>query len=98
MAQFNEKGFFINENGENSKNFYKPKLTDDIVQPKRPSSAYIFFNVEHAKKLRAADPSLGTAEITKKCGEDWNSLGESEKKRYHNLADQDKVRYQEQMD
>jgi hypothetical protein len=31
MAEFNEKGYFINEKGENSKTFYKPKISEDIV-------------------------------------------------------------------
>jgi len=58
----------------------------------------MFFSTEHNKKLRAADPSLKTTDVAKKVGEDWNALAEKDKKRFYLLADQDKVRHQEQMD
>lgn len=74
MEQFTEKGFFINEKGENSKTLYQPKMSDDIVKPKKPSSAYIFFNVEHGKKVREANPGQSSAETSKLVAEVWNSL------------------------
>lgn len=46
LKDFNENGFFINSKGENSRDIYKPKLSDEIVQPKKPLSNFMFFNME----------------------------------------------------
>lgn len=44
LEQLGQHGFFITQNGENSKDLFQPVIGDDIVQPKKPFSAYIFFS------------------------------------------------------
>lgn len=63
MKQFSEKGFYINAKGQNSADLYQPKLSDDIVQPKKGLSSYIFFSLEESKKLRDKNPGIATTDV-----------------------------------
>ena len=62
-------------------------------------SAYAFFvqtcRTEH-KKLHP-DESVQLAEFSRQCSERWKTMSEAEKKKFHDLADQDKERYNLQM-
>ena len=44
LEQLEKQGFFINQNGENSKDLFQPVIGDEIVQPKKPFTAFIFFS------------------------------------------------------
>lgn len=92
MKQFTEKGFFINSKGENSTDHFVPKLTDDVVQPKRGLSSFMFFSMEEQTKLRTLFPGSSTTIIQTKVGEAWNKLSEKEAKRFNDMAAKDKIR------
>lgn len=67
--------------------------------PRGRMSAYAFFvqtcRTEH-KKLHP-DENVQLAEFSRQCSERWKTMSEEEKKKFHDLADQDKVRYNAQM-
>ena len=47
LKQLKEKGFFINEDGENSKDlFLREQKKQTEVKPKARMSPYFFFNIE----------------------------------------------------
>lgn len=51
-------GYFINSKGENSKDNFKPTFGDEIVQPSKPKSAYIFYYMSNQKALSQENPDL----------------------------------------
>ena len=53
--------------------------TKDPNAPKRPSTAYIFFNAEMRPKVKEEHPELGLSERSKLVGKMWANL-EAEKK------------------
>lgn len=46
LASYEKNGFFINQKGENSKDLFKPVFGEDIVQPKKPFQAFLFFSID----------------------------------------------------
>jgi hypothetical protein len=60
-------------------------------KPKRNRSAFIIFSSETRTKLRGEN--LNSNEMMVKLAELWKSISENEKKRYYDLADQEKNRY-----
>lgn len=48
---------------------------------------------ERRDQLRAAQPELGFAEITRELASEWSKLPVEEKKQYLDAAEQDKERY-----
>ncbi|XP_050733549.1 high mobility group protein DSP1-like [Eriocheir sinensis] len=78
----------------------RPKGTGMAVDmPRGRMSAYAFFvqtcRTEH-KKLHP-DENVKLAEFSRQCSERWKTMSEEEKKKFHDLADQDKIRYNTQM-
>jgi hypothetical protein len=59
----------------------KKKYGDDVVLPKKPLSAYLFYTTENVNLLKE---KLGCShtDAMKKCGEIWNGLNTEEKKKY----------------
>lgn len=98
MAEFSAKGYFINADGEDSRDHFKPKLSDDVVQPKKPRSAYIFFCKENHEKVKEANPDLGVTDIARQNAEAWNTLPESGRQKFQQMAEEDKERYKAQME
>jgi len=59
--------------------------------PNAPMRAYLFYSAEMRPVIKEANPELNFAEITKKMGANWKTL--EEKRKYHELAKADKVRF-----
>ena len=74
------------------------KVPHDPNAPKRPSGAYVFLTNELRPKILAENPGIKFIELGKLLGERWRSLTPDEKKRYENLAAQDKIRFQREME
>ena len=60
---------------------HEPK---DPNAPKRPSTAYLFFNSEMRPKVKKEQPDLTVSERAKVVGNMWASL-EEDKKQVHNI-------------
>lgn len=73
LNDLEKKGFFINKDGVNSKDLQKEEdkknALKNCVQPKKPQSAYIFFNQEMFQSLKAKNPDSKITELSKIIGE-----------------------------
>lgn len=75
-----------------------PKRKKDPNAPKHPSSSYIFyFNSERGKVLKA-HPDMSVTDVSKEVGKRWRALKESQKTKFKKIADEDKLRYQKEME
>ncbi|KAF9957998.1 Oligosaccharide translocation protein rft1 [Mortierella alpina] len=66
--------------------------------PKRPRNSYIFFTLMKRDDIKKKHPEFKPTEITKMLGEEWQKLSESEKESYGAMAEDDKKRYQTEME
>ncbi|VDN09642.1 unnamed protein product [Dibothriocephalus latus] len=73
----------------------KRKRTKDPGMPKRSWSAFFFFCDEYRPKIREAHPDWKVSEIAKELGKRWE--GCTDKSSYELRAQNDKLRYEEDM-
>ncbi|XP_045541624.1 high mobility group protein 20A-like [Papilio machaon] len=71
----------------------KPKVPRDVTAPRQPLTGYVRFLNERRDQLRAEQPELGFAELTRQLASEWSKLSTEEKQHYLDAADQDKERY-----
>ena len=65
--------------------------------PKKAMTAFFFFMIETTKKLTEKNPSLKQKEKVTKAAEVWKALTDKQKTKYNKLAEDDKLRYDNQM-
>jgi len=75
----------------------KEKKKKDPNAPKRPLAPYMFYCKEQREKVKASQPDISFGEIGKVLGQQWSAMGEKEKKPFLKKAEQDKKRYQTEM-
>lgn len=75
-------------------NKLKLKAKKDPDRPKRARTSYIFF-CDEMRKDKTGPASV--AEQSKKFGALWQLIKDPEKKKYIEMADKDKLRYEEEM-
>ena len=68
------------------------------VKPKRSRSAYIFMSKVKHKEIVDSSPQASFAEVGKKLGELWRSMSKDEKEPFENMAEEDRIRYQNDME
>lgn len=77
----------------------RPKGSGAVEKPRGRMTAYAFFvqtcREEH-KKLHP-DENVQFAEFSRQCSERWKTMSDKEKKKFHELAEDDKKRYDEEM-
>ncbi|CAB9528054.1 group protein B1 [Seminavis robusta] len=88
------RGVLIEDHRPRKKNNRRPK---DPAAPKRASGAYVFFTNEMRPKVLQEFPGIKFVELGKVLGERWRALTAEQKKRYENMAAEDKVRFQMEM-
>lgn len=88
------RGVLIEEHRPKRRNKRAPK---DPAAPKRASGAYVFFTNEMRPKVLQEYPGIKFVELGKVLGERWRALTPEEKKRYEEIAAEDKVRFQLEM-
>lgn len=66
--------------------------------PKAALSAYIIFGNDNRDQIKAKNPDAKNTEILKALGEMWNNLSDAEKNKYKKLAEEDKVRFDHEME
>jgi hypothetical protein len=101
LKDLTTKGFFIDQNGVNSKDLakeaMKKKAQKSGVQPKKPQSAYMCYNQEIQKTIWAKNPEAKLTEVAKMIGEQWSQLKDNEKTKWVNLANKDKIRHEKEL-
>lgn len=65
------------------------------VEPKKPSSAYLFYS--NATRPHFMSKGFSITEASKKIGEEWKLLTDAGKAKYVKMADQDKLRFEKEM-
>jgi hypothetical protein len=72
-----------------------------ISKPKKPLSAWLIFSIEGRRRIsldfQERGESISMVEITKLLGEEYRNLNDEAKARYEALAQEDKVRYTNDM-
>lgn len=66
------------------------------VLPKKPTSAYFFFNQQYIKNVREKDAAITQTEGAKLAGTKWGTMSEKEKTPFEKQATDDKVRFDKQ--
>jgi high mobility group protein B2 len=88
------RGVLIEEHRPKRRTKRGPK---DPAAPKRASGAYVFFTKEMRPKVLSEFAGIKFVELGKVLGERWRALTPEEKKRYEEIASEDKVRFQLEM-
>jgi len=89
-----QRGVLIEDHRPRKRNKRGPK---DPAAPKRASGAYVFFTNEMRPKVLQEFPGIKFVELGKVLGERWRALTAAEKKRYEEMAAEDKIRFQMEM-
>ena len=85
------RGVLIEDHRPRKRNKRHPK---DPAAPKRASGAYVFFTNEMRPKVLQDFPGIKFVELGKVLGERWRALDSEQKKRYEDMAAEDKIRFQ----
>ena len=88
------RGVLIEDHRPRKRNKRGPK---DPAAPKRASGAYVFFTNEMRPKVLQEFPGIKFVELGRVLGERWRALTPQQKKRYEDMAAEDKVRFQMEM-
>jgi hypothetical protein len=64
--------------------------------PKKPQSAYFLFQAEQREKLKKDKPDLKQTDLMKLIGSEWSALTATKKKKYEDMVEKDKARYEKE--
>ena len=76
----------------------KLKAKKDPDQPKKPKTSYMYFCQTERDNILKENPNILLGDQSKKLGELWTNLSDEEKKPYIQRAEEDKSRYEEEID
>ena len=81
-------------------NKFKLKAKKDPNKPKRAANAYTFFSREYRDeyKKKTNGAKINFTEMNKTLGTAWSKLSDKKKKKYNDLAEKDRERYQAEME
>ena len=83
MKQYRKQGYFVTDNGENSKDlFIKDIQQKTVVRPKRALTAYVFFYIEAVERIRNENPEMTPTKMTQEIPHLWKELSEKDKQPY----------------
>lgn len=78
-----------------------PKKDKDPNKPKGRMSAYACFVQAQRSEKKAKGEDVNFTEFSRECSDRWKELdlpeNSKEKKRYYDMADKDRVRYEKEM-
>lgn len=71
----------------------------DPNAPKGARTAFVFFSTENRPMLmKEGEAKLSLTDASKKLGEMWKAMSEADKEKYNEMAKEDKVRYNNEME
>ena len=76
----------------------KMKKFKDPNKPKRAKTSYLYFCEEMRPGVKNKHPELKMGGIMKELGKMWQELPEDKKEKYNKLYEDDKLRYEEEME
>ncbi|KEJ83011.1 Putative high mobility group protein [Oxytricha trifallax] len=71
--------------------------TKSVPDVKKPTNAYIFFQKEEMRQLMSDNPGNSVASFAKQVGLKWAGLTSEEKSKFEQMAENDKIRYQREI-
>lgn len=74
------------------------KKKKDPNAPKKGMSAFMIFSNEQRNKIKTENPDSSFGEIGRKVGEAWKGLNDKQKQVYVKKSEEDKKRYESEMD
>jgi hypothetical protein len=75
----------------------RKKTKKDKNAPRGPKNGYLFYMQEVRAKRTESYPDKDAKDITKLVAEEWNSLTDKKKKKYLEMAEEDKLRHKREM-
>ncbi|XP_025191975.1 high mobility group protein 20A-like isoform X1 [Melanaphis sacchari] len=94
---FIENGMPKKVDKNNMKGKKRRKCLRDKTAPRPPHSGYIRFLNDRREQFRSENPNLPFAEITKVLAAEWNQLPADKKQHYLSAAEQERVKYVEEL-
>ena len=81
-------------------NKFKLKAKKDPNKPKRARNAYTFFSSEYRDnyKKKTNGAKINFTEMNKTLGDSWRKLSDKKKKKYNDLAEKDRERFNAEME
>ena len=81
-------------------NRFKLKARKDPNKPKRAANPYTFFSREYRDNFKKKNngAKINFTEMNKTLGQSWRKLSDKKKKKYNDLAEKDRERYQAEME
>ena len=81
-------------------NKFKLKARKDPNKPKRAANPYTFFSREYRDNFKKKNngAKINFTEMNKTLGQSWRKLSDKKKKKYNDLAEKDRERYQAEME
>ena len=76
----------------------KLKKFKDPNKPKRAKTSYLYFCEEMRPGVKNKNPDLKMGGVMKELGKMWKELNEQGKQKYIDLHEQDKIRYEEEIE
>lgn len=73
------------------------KKIKDPNKPKRALSAFFYYANDERPAVRARNKDFSVGEVAKELGRQWNELSETEKSPYEKQAEEDRARYDRDM-
>ncbi|CAI7782391.1 unnamed protein product [Closterium sp. NIES-54] len=74
------------------------KKKKDPNAPKRPLAPYMFYCKEQREVVKSNNPDVSFGELGKILGAQWKELDDKEKRPYMKMAEDDKKRYQDEIE
>ena len=75
----------------------KKKFGKDVVLPKRPLSAYLFFTSANLEDVKARENIATHTDAMRRCGALWSGMTDEEKLKYEQQHQQDAKRQEKQL-
>ena len=97
LADLEKKGFFMTEDGVKSTDLpvdARKKWGKDVVEPKRPMSAYNAFQGKNRGEIKAKNPDAKHTEMFGLMSKEWEKLSDKQKAVYEKEVKSDQERYE----
>uniref|UniRef100_A0A0K8T364 HMG box domain-containing protein n=1 Tax=Lygus hesperus TaxID=30085 RepID=A0A0K8T364_LYGHE len=73
------------------------KVMKDLTAPRQPLTGYVRFLNDRREHIRAENPNMPFAEVTKALAAEWSVLPQEQKQQYLTAAEQDRERYLQEL-
>jgi len=93
-----DEHFTNHHGGAGGKKNKRGKKKKDPNAPKRAQTAWIIYSTENRPRLKAENPDLSFGDCAKILSDEFKQLPEKDRAKYEKLAEDDKLRYQREME